>query len=95
LTIIDGAEIIKGTKVIVEKAKFEMKGGAYNPKLKPKKLGKKELERAKKRRDKLLAWEPDRLRGERSKRDKVLVIENVFNPVDFDADASLILECSR
>merc|ERR1712156_620034 len=45
--------------------------------------------------EKMLAWEPDKLRGERSKRDKVLVIENVFDPSQFDADASLILECSN
>ena len=94
LTIIDGSEIKPGQKIVVERAKFEMKGETYNPKLKPKKIGKKELEKAKKRREKLLAWEPDRLRGERSKRDKVIVIENVFNPSDFDRDASLILECS-
>ncbi len=65
LTIIDGSELVAGKKITVEKAKFEMKGEAYNPKLKPKKLGKKEMEKAKKRREKLLAWEPDRLRGER------------------------------
>ena len=43
----------------------------------------------------MLAWEPDKLRGERSKRDKVVTIENVFDPSQFDADASLILECSN
>ncbi len=92
-TIIDGASIKAGTVIKVQKAKFEMKGN-YNPKLKPKKLSKKELERRNKKHEKMLAWEPDKLRGERSKRDKVVVIENVFDPQDFDTDASLILECS-
>ena len=82
------------TPLKVERAKFEMKGN-YNPKLKPKKLTKKEQERAKKKQDRMLAWEPDKLRGERSKKDKVIVIENVFDPSDFDKDASLILECSK
>lgn len=93
LTILDGSCIKPGQAIKVEKAKFELKG-SYNPKLKPKKLSKKEQERAKKRHEKMLAWEPDKLRGERTKRDKVIVIENVFDPKDFDQDASLILECS-
>ena len=46
----------------VERAKFEMKGDKYDPKLKPKKLKKKELEAVKKKREKLLAWVPDKLR---------------------------------
>ena len=73
LTIIDGASLKDGKIIKVERAKFELKG-EYNAKLKPKKLTKKELERSKKKHEKMLAWEPDKLRGERSKRDKVLVI---------------------
>lgn len=42
----------------------------------------------------MLAWEPDKLRGERNKRDKVIVIENVFEPSQFDRDPSKILEVS-
>ena len=94
LTIIDGASIKPGETITVEVAKFELKG-EYNAKLKPKKLTKKELEKVKKKQEKLLAWEPDKLRGERSKRDKVVTIENVFDPSQFDEDASLILECSN
>merc|ERR1712083_170370 len=94
LTIIDGASIQAGQTIKVERAKFELKG-EYNAKLKPKKLTKKELERVKKKHEKQLAWEPEKLRGERSKRDKILVIENVFEPSQFDADASLILICSN
>jgi len=62
--------------------------------LKPKKLRKKELEALKRKREKALAWEPDQLRGERPKRDKVIVISNLFDPKDFDRKPELILECS-
>jgi len=87
LTIIDGGNLDNSkTPLTVERAKFEMKGN-YNPKLKPKKLTKKEQERAKKKQDKMLAWEPDKLRGERSKKEKIIVVENVFDPSDFDKDA--------
>jgi hypothetical protein len=48
----------KATVVSVERAKFEMKGSAYDP---SKKLAKKELEKAQKRKDKLLAWIPDQV----------------------------------
>ena len=74
LQILDGSRLGETSQnvVRVERAKFEMKGGAYDPKLKPKKLGKKELERRKKKQEKLLAWEPDKMRGERNKRDKVI-----------------------
>jgi hypothetical protein len=51
----------KATVVSVERAKFEMKGSAYDPSKKPKKLAKKELEKAQKRKDKLLAWIPDQV----------------------------------
>ena len=40
-------------------------------------------------------WEPDKLRGERSKREKVVTIENLFDPTQFDADGSPILEYSN
>jgi len=95
LTILDGSVVGEGgTPISVERAKFEMKGGAYNPKLKAKKLSKKEQERLKKKKEKMFAWEPDKMRGERNKRDKVIVIENVFSPEEFDRDPTRILECS-
>ncbi len=79
----------------MERAKFTMRGDRYDPSLKPKKLRKKELEMLKKKREKMFVWEPDKLRGERSKRDKVIVVKNLFNPKDFDkANAELILEYS-
>ncbi len=47
--------------ISVERAKFEMKGSSYDPTRKPKKLGKKELEKVQRRKDKLLAWIPDQV----------------------------------
>jgi hypothetical protein len=51
----------KASVVKVERAKFEMKGSAYDPTKKPKKMGKKELEKVQRRKDKLLAWIPDQV----------------------------------
>ena len=93
LQILDGATL--GSKEVkVERAKFEMKGDKYDPKLKPKKLRKKELEALKRKHEKMFAWAPDKLRGERSKRDKVIVVRNLFDPDEFVTDATRILEYS-
>ena len=46
----------------MERAKFEMKGEAYDPKLKPKKLNKKEREKAEKQKERLFAWIPDKMK---------------------------------
>lgn len=93
LQILDGTKLDE-SEVTVERAKFEMKGEKYDAKLKPKKLRKKELEVLKKKHEKYLAWEVDQLRGERAKKDKVIVVKNLFAPEEFDKDASLILEYS-
>ena len=56
--ILDGSnpypEIQKSSVITVQRAKFEMKGDKYDPKLKPKGLGKKEKARLEKKREKLL-----------------------------------------
>eukprot|EP00095_Tigriopus_kingsejongensis_P010978 snap_masked-scaffold270_size230592-processed-gene-1.17 protein:Tk10978 transcript:snap_masked-scaffold270_size230592-processed-gene-1.17-mRNA-1 annotation:"hiv tat-specific factor 1 homolog" len=94
LQILDGSKWAE-SEVRVERAKFEMKGEKYDARLKPKKLKKKELELLKKKHEKYLAWEVDRLRGERSKKEKVIVVKNLFDPEEFDEDASRILEYSQ
>lgn len=48
--ILDGYQV-GNMKIHVEQAKFQQKG-EYNPKLKPRKKGKKELERLKKKQEK-------------------------------------------
>jgi HIV Tat-specific factor 1 len=78
--------------VSVTRAKFQMKGEAYDPQLKPKKLRKKELEKLKRQREKLFAWIPDKLKGERYKHEKVIVIRNLFDPEEFDRDPGRILD---
>ena len=92
LTILDGSEL-EGKEISVERAKFEMKGD-YDPKLKPKKLTKKQIEKAKKQKEKLFAWIPDKMKGERAKHEKVVVIKNMFDVEDLDADPGLILDYS-
>lgn len=90
LKVLDGYDI-KGKKVKIQRAKFQMKGD-YNPALKPKKKRKKEKEQEKKVQQKLLDWRPDKLRGEREKHERTVVIKNLFDPVIFDENVELILE---
>ena len=56
LTILDGSEL-QGNTISVGRAKFELKG-EYDPKLKPKKLSKKQLEKGKKQKERLFEWIP-------------------------------------
>jgi len=93
LTILDGSDV-EGNVISVERAKFEMKG-EYDPSLKPKKLTKKQIEKAKKQKEKLFAWIPDKMKGERAKHEKVIVIKNMFEVEDLDRDPGLILDYSN
>ena len=69
-----------------------MKGEAYDPKLKPKKLSKRDKEKALKQKERLFAWVPDKMKGERAKHDKVIVIKNLFDPAEFRTDPGLIID---
>uniref|UniRef100_A0A0K8SSD9 17S U2 SnRNP complex component HTATSF1 n=1 Tax=Lygus hesperus TaxID=30085 RepID=A0A0K8SSD9_LYGHE len=91
LNLLDGYEF-KGKKIKVERAKFTMKGSSYDPSLKPKKKKKKALEKMKKIQEKLFDWRPDKMRGERARNERVVIVKNLFEPSVFDKDASLILE---
>ena len=93
LTILDGSDF-EGNTIKVERAKFELKG-EYDPKLKPKKLTKKQQEKAKAQKERLFAWVPDKMRGERGKHEKVIVIKNMFDVKEVDADPGLILDYSN
>lgn len=42
--------------------------------------------------EKLFDWRPDKLRGERSKHEKVVIVKNLFDPAIFDKEVSLLLE---
>ena len=90
LTILDGS-VHDGKTVSVTRAKFEMKGD-YDPSLKPKKLTKKQQEKAKKARERMFEWQPEKLKGERAKYEKTIVIKKMFEPEEFDRDPGLILD---
>ncbi|XP_065217750.1 17S U2 SnRNP complex component HTATSF1 [Planococcus citri] len=91
LKLLDDYEF-RGKKIKVEKAHFTMKGNAYDPSLKPKKKRRKDKEKLKKMQEKLFAWQPDKLRGERAKHECVVVIKNLFDPSMFDENLGLIIE---
>lgn len=40
----------------------------------------------------LFDWRPDKLRGERSKHERVVIVKNLFESSVFDKDVGLILE---
>ena len=82
---------IDNKELKVERAKFEMKGEKYDPKLKPRKLRKKELEALKKKHDKMFAWVPDKLRGPRSKREKVSMSSPLRIALPFSVLSSLTM----
>lgn len=90
LKLLDGSDL-KGNKVKVEKAQFELKG-EYNPALKPKKKKKKELEKIKKMQQQLFDWRPEKFIGERSKHERVVILKNMFHPTDFDKEVQLLLD---
>lgn len=88
LQILDGYRY-KDKELSVEKAKFELKG-EYDPSKKPRKR-KEEKDRQKKRLKRLFDWQ-EKLPEERSKREKVVIIKNFFDPTEFDKDPTLIPE---
>lgn len=90
LSLLDGSNF-KDNIVKVERAHFQLKG-EYNPALKPKKKKKKELEKIKKMQEKLFDWRPEKFVGERGKHEKVVIVKNLFRPVDFDKEVQLILD---
>lgn len=92
LKLLDGSDV-RGKKIKVQQAKFQMRG-EYNPTLKPKKK-KKDKEKLKKMQEKLLDWRPEQLRGERSKHERIVIIKNLFTPELFDAEVHLIIDYQK
>jgi len=90
LQILDGYDV-RGKAIKVEKAKFTLKG-QYDPTKKPKQKKKKDKLKEKKKQEALFAWKPEKLKGQRGKNEKVVVVRNAFTPADFDAEVNLILE---
>ncbi|ETN58178.1 hypothetical protein AND_010258 [Anopheles darlingi] len=89
LSILDNYDV-RGHKIKVQRAEFQMRG-EYNPKLKPK-MRKKEKERLKKMQESLFDWRPEKMRGERSKHERIVIIKNLFEPALFDREVHLLLE---
>lgn len=89
LEILDEYEL-RGHKIRVQRAQFQMRG-EYNPALKPKRK-KKDKEKLQKIKEKLFDWRPDKMRGERSKNEKTVIIKNLFTPELFEKEVELILE---
>lgn len=82
--------VIRGNKIKVQRAKFQMRG-EYNPSLKPKRK-KKDKEKLIKMKEKLFDWRPEKMRGERSKHERTVIIKNLFTPELFDKEVQLIIE---
>lgn len=93
LDILDGY-MHKGKEIHVERAQFELKG-AYDPSKKPRKKKAKDKEKLKKKLDKLFDWRPDKLRGQRLKHERTVVMKNMFDPKEFEQDATLILDYQK
>uniref|UniRef100_A0A182PJZ4 RRM domain-containing protein n=1 Tax=Anopheles epiroticus TaxID=199890 RepID=A0A182PJZ4_9DIPT len=89
LKILDNYDV-RGHKIKVQRAEFQMRG-EYNPTLKPK-MRKKEKERLKKMQESLFDWRPEKMRGERSKHERIVIIKNLFEPELFDREVHLLLE---
>lgn len=89
IDLLDGYDL-RGKKIKVQRAQFQMRG-EYNPKLKPKR-NRKDKEKEKKFKEKALDWRPDKLRGERSKHERVVVIKNLFTPDVFENHVDLIID---
>lgn len=90
LNVLDGIDL-KGKKIKIERAKFQLKG-KYDPKLKPKMKKKKDKLKLKKAQEKLFDWRPEKQVGEKAKHERIVVIRNLFDPSIFDIDVGLILE---
>lgn len=90
LNILDGMEV-RGKRINVTRAKFQMRGD-YDPKLKPRKKQKKEKEKEKKLKEKLFDWRPEKMRGERGKHERIIIVKNLFAPETFERKVQLILE---
>ncbi|KAK0053314.1 HIV Tat-specific factor 1 [Biomphalaria pfeifferi] len=90
LQILDGMDI-RGNKISVERAKFEMKG-EFDPSKKKKKLNNKAKQKLKERQQKLFDWRPDKLPFQRAKHERIVILKNMFNIREFEENPALINE---
>ncbi|KAK2151673.1 hypothetical protein LSH36_355g01035 [Paralvinella palmiformis] len=83
LQILDGSEI-KGHKIYVERARFELKG-AFDPSKRRRKLTKQEKKKFKLKQEKLFDWRPDKPLGTRNRWERIVILKNVFDPKIIEA----------
>ncbi|KAK2183167.1 hypothetical protein NP493_321g00001 [Ridgeia piscesae] len=88
LQIIDGYEL-RGHRLSVEVAQFELKG-AYDPSKKKKKLSNREKKRMKKQQEKLFNWHLEKDVPVRQKRERIIIVKNLFDPNVFEGNPVLI-----
>uniref|UniRef100_A0AAY4B025 17S U2 SnRNP complex component HTATSF1 n=1 Tax=Denticeps clupeoides TaxID=299321 RepID=A0AAY4B025_9TELE len=80
---------IRGYQVHVEAAHFELKG-QYDASKKKKKS--KEYRKKMKQQQKQLDWRPEKQGEARKRHEKVLIIQNMFHPSDFEEDPLVLNE---
>ncbi|CAL1573167.1 unnamed protein product [Knipowitschia caucasica] len=88
LRLIDESEV-RGYKLHVEAARFELKG-TYDASKKKKKN--KDYKKKLKQQQKMLDWRPEKQGDVRKRHEKVLIIRNMFHPSDFEEDPLVLNE---
>lgn len=86
--LIDETEV-RGYKLHVEAARFELKG-AYDASKKKKKN--KDYKKKMKQQQKQLDWRPEKQGEARKRHEKVIIIRNMFHPSDFEEDPLVLNE---
>lgn len=90
MQLLDDTIVRGGYRIQIQKANFELKG-SYDPSKKPKMLSKKEKARLHKEQERLLDWKLAR-KDAIKKSERVLIFKNMFDPKEFEEDATLITE---
>ncbi|XP_046544376.1 HIV Tat-specific factor 1-like [Haliotis rubra] len=89
LNILDGSDV-RGHKISVERAQFQMKG-QYDPSKKRRKLTNKDKRKMKEKQEKLFDWTPQQEEG-RLKCEKTVILKNMFDPKEFEENPMVINE---
>lgn len=88
MSVIDESEV-RGYKLHVEAARFELKG-QYDASKKKKKN--KEYKKKMQQQQKQLDWRPEKQGEVRKRHEKVVIIRNMFHPSDFEEDPLVLNE---
>ncbi|CAH8574318.1 unnamed protein product [Schistosoma intercalatum] len=88
LKILDGMLYTPGYTIHVERAKFQPKG-EFDPK-KRRRLTVKEKKKLREQQENLFRWSIDTSKFIRGKKERVVILKNAFNELDFQHDVTLI-----